>query len=126
MAPRIHRSTERAHAPANRQAEDIALACLGAGPLSADALAEDAFWDRTGASRSMGRAAILDSLRALPVPQSVTVSEVVTHGKAGSVSGHVTREGVSSLFCHVIRFTTASAQQIAQIVSFERREAGHG
>ena len=112
----------------NQQIEDIALALLGVGDLADTSLTEGATWDRSDGAVT-GRHAIQARRAALPRCDSVQLEQVVSHGKAGTASGYVTRTGQGTrLFCHVIRFTSAKAGQIAQIVSFEhaggRRHGG--
>ncbi len=100
------------------RAEQIALALMGVGRLDPSALAEAATWD--GASGALaGRSAIVAALEAVAPAEKIRVEQVVTHGKAGSVSGRVTRAGQTRLYCHVIRFTSVAAHQVAQLVSFE-------
>lgn len=99
------------------QAERVALALMGVGALAGETLAEAATWDFTGGAVT-GRAAV----RARAAAQSadmIAIDQVVAHGRGGSVTGRVTRGGDTRLFCHVIRFTSVSATQIAQLVSFE-------
>ncbi|AJE46215.1 hypothetical protein [Celeribacter indicus] len=111
------------NAPRNARAVEIALAFMGVARLEPDLLAEGASWDRTGAPCLIGRGAISDAVAQVTPPVSLSVSEVSTHGRAGSVSGRFTRDGEgTSLFCHVLRFTSASCRELAQVVSFERRE----
>ena len=115
----ITRSPDCANSPKNQRVEDIALALLGVGDLPDTALSEGAVWDRAGGSIS-GRTAIQTARATLPACQDIRVDQVVSHGKAGTASGVVVRAGEGArLFCHVIRFTSATAQQVAQIVSFE-------
>lgn len=123
MPPRIMRAALSEPDAADDQALSIALALLGAGVLPPAMLAETAVWDRTDAPCTLGRAAISGALDALPAPEEVELLEVVTHGKAGTVSGRVRRAGAGpALFCHVIRYATPARRQIAQLVSFERLE----
>ncbi|MAM62676.1 hypothetical protein [Maritimibacter sp. UBA3975] len=116
---RVARSPDCANSPKAARAEDIALALMGVGDLDASVLAEGAAWDRFGAGIT-GRAAITAATLEVPRHEWIEISEVVTHGKAGSVSGRLQRDGEAPrIFCHVIRFTSASAATIAQIVSFD-------
>ena len=116
---RITRSPDCGNSPKNQTAEDIALALMGQSRLAPDLLSEGASWEKPGGAL-VGRDAIAAALDA-PAPFDwIEVTEVVTHGKAGSVSGRFKRpDERPKLFCHVIRFTSASAKQIAQIVSFD-------
>ncbi len=85
---------------------------------------ETASWDQTGMPCVLGREAIAAHLLHATPPQSILIDQVVCHGKAGTVSGRLTRDGVGTMvFCHVIRFTDPSCRQIAQAVSFERRDS---
>lgn len=118
-APEVRRSVDCGNSPRNARAEGIALALMGVGALDQALLAEAATWDRPGGAVA-GRAEICAAATA-QTSDMIRVEQVVTHGRAGSVSGRVTRDGVTHLFCHVIRFTSASAKEIAQLVSFEHR-----
>lgn len=102
--------------PKSAKAEAIALALMGAGALAAETLAEAASWQRSERAL-MGRRAILDACEA--GIEKISVEQVVSHGAAGSVSGRYWREGHARAFCHVIRFTSPAATQVAQLVSFD-------
>ncbi|MBL6428690.1 hypothetical protein [Maritimibacter sp.] len=116
---RIARSPDCGNSPKNQTTEAIALALMGVGALDDGLLAEGASWDRFGAGIT-GRDAIQAARAETPDHEWIEISEVVSHGKAGSVSGRLQRAGEAPrIFCHVIRFTSASARQIAQIVSFD-------
>lgn len=116
--PEVIRSAECDNSPKNARAEEIALALMGVGKLGEDMLAENAVWDGATGARA-GRSAILAACAAQPAADKIRVEQVVTHGAAGSVSGRITRGGETRLYCHVIRFTSAAAKQVAQLVSFE-------
>lgn len=119
----VQRSADCGNSPKNAKVEDIALALMGVGDLADDLIAEAATWDRPGTA-VMGHDKIRETASAQHADR-ITVDQVVSHGKAGTVSGRISRAGKTSLFCHVIRFTTASAKQVAQLVSFEHPEAHH-
>jgi len=114
----VIRSLERGNSPSHTRAETIALALMGVGRLDAESLAEAASWDGAGGAVT-GRSAILAAIKRVERPEKIRIEQVVTHGKAGTVSGRVTRGGATRLYCHLIRFTSASANQVAQLVSFE-------
>lgn len=120
----VIRSAETETSPKDSRAEAIALALMGVGRLDADTLAEAATWDGAGGAVS-GRSAILAAVEATRAPEKIRVEQVVTHGKAGTVSGRVTRGSETRLYCHVIRFTSAAAGQVAQLVSFEHPGGRH-
>lgn len=113
---RVFASNHGADSPKDAMAQEIALALMGVGALPKHLLAEAATWQRPDRAVT-GRAEILAAVET--GLDRVEVEQVETHGKAGSVSGRLVRGGEARLFCHVIRFTTANAKQIAQLVSFE-------
>lgn len=91
---------------------------MGAGTLEPSLLAEDAVWERPGGAVA-GRTMILRALRRVTAPERIAVEQVVSHGRSGSVSGRIWMAGDERLFCHVLRFSSAARQDIAQMVSFE-------
>jgi hypothetical protein len=125
MPPKVIRKAE-GRARNEARAEDIALALMGVGPLPCDMFAVDATWERGTEMPAAGRSAIVKVFEALTAPDSITVEQVVSHGKASSVSGRLTRGTQSRIFCHVIRHTSEAATQIAQIVSFEHSGGSNG
>lgn len=118
--PEVVTSGDRGNAPRNALAQDIALALMGAGSLSPDQVAADVTWDGPGGAVT-GRDRLIKVLGRSVAPDRIHVDQVVTHGRSGSVSGRLWRGEEERLFCHVIRFTTAAARQVAQLVSFEHR-----
>lgn len=116
--PEVIRSPDCGNSPKNALAEDIALALMGVGELPETLLAPDAVWDRASGALS-GRDTIAAAVAAITPPDRIRVEQVATHGRAGSVSGRITRGGETRLYCHVIRFTSPAARQVAQLVSFE-------
>lgn len=116
--PEVIRSADCGNSPKNAAAEELALALMGVGELAPTRLAESAVWEGAQGART-GRAAIGTALDGLAPADKIRVEQVVTHGRAGSVSGRITRGTETRLFCHVIRFTTAAQREVAHIVSFE-------
>ena len=105
--------------PQDARAQDIALALMGAGTLDPAMFAEDAQWQRHGQVLA-GRLKIAAALKRMTPPSRIEVDQVVTQGRSGSVSGRYwTENGDAQLFCHVLRFTSQTGQELAQIVSFE-------
>ena len=125
MSPKVIRKAE-GRARIEARAEDIALALMGAGPLPRDLIANDATWERGSDGAAAGRSAIVKTFEKLTAPDTITVDQVVAHGKAATVSGRLTRGTQSRIFCHVIRHTSEAATEIAQIVSFEHSGGRHG
>ncbi len=98
-------------------AQELALALMGARSLLPDVIAEGATWQK-GSATLIGREAIVGAVR--PATAKITIDEIVTHGKAAAVSGKMRDDdGKTHLFCHMIRFTSTAARQVASIVSFE-------
>lgn len=116
----VTRSKDCKNSPRSARAETIALALMGVEDLPprvlADVLADAAIWQRAGGAVT-GRDAVLGAVET--GLDAIVVDQVVSHGKAASVSGTLTRGGDRRLFCHVIRFTSVAAVQVGQIVSFE-------
>ncbi|WP_439103131.1 hypothetical protein [Celeribacter marinus] len=123
MTPRVHRTSKSAQTRDAAHAEQIALALMGVGDLNAGQLVDAATWERSDAPCAVGRDVILAAVSAIHPPVSITIDQVIIHGKAGTVSGRLTRDGSGThLFCHIIRFTTAKRDDIGQLVSFEHLE----
>jgi hypothetical protein len=106
----------------NKRIEEITRALTGAGELPDHYLSEGAVWERTEGT-VLGRAAIQATRANLPRCDVLHIDQIVSQGKVSTASGLVTRPGQGTrLFCHVIRFTSPSAQTVAQVVSFEHAE----
>jgi len=116
--PEVIRAQGCEAAPETTTTEAIALALMGVGDLPGHALAENAVWDGAHGARA-GRAAIGAAVARVAPADRIRVEQVVVHGRAGTVSGRITRAGQTRLYCHVIRFTAQNRAQAAQIVSFE-------
>lgn len=100
------------------RAQQIARALMGDGPIDADQLAASVTWQNSRQGALVGRDAVLKAVKNARV-DAVKVDEVVTQGKAASVSGFVTRAADRGLFCVMLRFTSAAQVQVASIVDFE-------
>lgn len=108
-----------------------ALTGIGTTALSPDIFAESATWERGDGPPAVGRDAIATALSTAQsrAPVSLHIDQIVSHGKAATVSGRLNRDGDAAgpvLFCHILRFTAPDLGQIAQIVSFEQRERRRG
>lgn len=124
LAPRVHRSPDCDRSATNAKVTEIALALMGVGEVDHGVFSETASWDQTATPCVLGRDAITAHLLNKVPPQSISIDQVVCHGKAGTVSGRLTRDGIGTMvFCHVIRFTDLSCRQVGQAVSFEHRDA---
>jgi hypothetical protein len=105
-------------------AEEVSLGLLGARELAPALLAENITWQNGESSVIIGRSSVKSAVK-LKNLRKVQVEDIVTHGMAAAVSGRLFRDDHDArLFCHMIKFTSASAQEIASIVSFEHRLKG--
>jgi hypothetical protein len=118
MTPQVKRKAE-GRSRKEARSEEIALALMGIGPINAEAFAVDATWERGDGQPLSGAQAIQAALSKQETPDSITVEQVVSHGKAASISGRLTRGTQAKIFCHVIRHTSEAATHVAQVVSFE-------
>lgn len=116
--PEVIRAPGCETSPETASAEEVALALMGVGTLPTHRLAENAVWEAAGGAR-LGRGAIGAALGALSAADKIRIEQIVAHGRAGSVTGRITRKGKTQLYCHVIRFTSTERAEVAQIVSFE-------
>lgn len=117
-APACPRTARAEHAAG------IALALMGAAPLPQGALGDASTWESSGAPATIGAEAIVTLLRSRPAPAEIELTDIVTHGRAAAVSGRYLPQGAAQarLFCHMIRFTSASAVHVAHVVSFDHRD----
>lgn len=107
---KVKRCADCANSPKNGFAEDVAIAVLGADRSGLNSrLAQDAVLDIVGAARIAGRDEIIAGLSPA---HSVEVDTVVTHGRAGAVSGTIGRAAKQARFSMVLRFATAKADAV--------------
>lgn len=107
----VERSSDCGNSPKNVTALELAVALFGGdadalhGKLSATAMMEV-----VGFEKVVGRENIVRHLRPA---DRLTIQMVLTHGKAGAVSGVVTRgEKQSVQFSMFLRFATAKAEAV--------------
>lgn len=109
----VKRCADCGNSPKNGFVEDVAVALLGADQDAASGkLARDAVLEIVGATLVAGRDEIV---RGLSPADSLEVASVVSHGRAGAVSGILTRKGATARFSMVMRFTTAKADAVSLI-----------
>ena len=117
----VERSTDCGNSPRNTTAEEIGLAFCGAVEMPAGMMSDTTLWRCADGSELVGDHAVEEGLDALTPPRRVVVDSVVTHGRAGAVSGRIEpARGKTHLFCHVLRFTSASGRSLAEVTTFER------
>lgn len=99
-------------------AEELALGIMGVAELKTGLLSDSVTWQNGREGALMGRDSISNAI-VTRSDRSVIVDEIVTHGNSAAVSGRIRSETGTRLFCHMIKYTSASAKQVASIVSFE-------
>ena len=97
----------------------IALGLLGAEALPTAVLADNVVW-QSGPDVHIGSKAVLSAIKPDDLI-AVRIDEAVWYGKAAAASGLLETDDGPRLFCHMIKFTNASARKVASIVSFEHR-----
>ncbi len=116
---RILRNGPLTQSESDRSAEAIALGLLGVCELPVEGLSANATW-QNGSDVLVGRAAISAAICAKRLIE-VRIEDVVSHGKAAAVSGRLITNSGPYLFCHMIKYTNASAKHVASIVSFRHK-----
>jgi hypothetical protein len=116
---KISRSTDCGNSPKNKMVEDIGVALeTGDREFLATTLDSEAAWSCTRSIFNTSEK-ILDALLALDKPVDLAIDHAISHGKVGSVNGHVYRKGKGDLrFCHIIEFTSTKCDRIKRIESY--------
>lgn len=118
---KVVRSKDCGNSPKNQLAENLAVA-LWTGDLRtvADLVTDDVQWSVVGGEALHGREAVLRALpdvNGAPVA-TLTVSHVVTHGRAAAVDGTVQYRGGTRGFCDVFEFGSAKGTSVSRIISY--------
>lgn len=114
----IQGSKDCGNSPKNKFVQEVAIA-LEMGGAEPDCMSEELLWELPSNERISGRAAVLETLAALPKPKSIAVQHAISHGKVGAASGKSTLEnGHIRRFCHVFEFTNAKANCVAVVKSY--------
>jgi hypothetical protein len=98
----------------------IALATGDIGGVGA-ALADNVHWRVVGNEPVAGVGALADALRigGKRTPKRVVIGHVMTHGRAGAVSGTVEFAGGRQReFCDVFEFSSAKGTHVSRITSY--------
>ncbi|PHN04899.1 DNA-binding protein [Flavilitoribacter nigricans DSM 23189 = NBRC 102662] len=99
---------------------NIAFARADIDALSA-AVTEDIRWNMVGDQLIEGKAGFTAALREMSgeKPKAMSISKVVTHGKAGAVNGQlIMQNGKKYAFCDVYEFKSVKGDRIASIDSY--------
>ncbi len=115
----VRRSADCGNSPKNQFAEDTAISIeTGEAGLLKPALSKDFTWTN-GVGDLLDATRFLASLAEPPQPATLTIHCVVTHGKAGAVSGtSISTTGRERSFCHVIQFANSKGTVIRAINTF--------
>ncbi len=109
----VRRCADCGNSPKNRVAEQVAIALFDGDRTAAiSRLSKDAVFEVVGATRMVGRDEILQRLIEA---DDMEVNTVITHGRAGAVSGSITRAGSLARFSLIVRFATAKANAVSLI-----------
>lgn len=117
---KIVRSKDCGNSPKNQLAENLSVAlATGDAVTLAGLLTDEAEWRILGVGELRGRDAIVGALARMGIRGStLTVTHVVSHGRAGAVNGVVERRDGNTHFCDVLEFANAKATSIARITSY--------
>ena len=117
----INRSGDCGNSPKNQLVENVSVALATA---DVDALSgwitDEVRWEIVGGATVSGRSELADAVERLgrEEPTAVTIEHVMTHGKAGAVSGRVAFGQDSREFCDVYEFSSARGTHVKSIKSF--------
>lgn len=87
----------------------------------AEQVTYDIRWEIVGEQTVAGKKAFVEMLKLmeLPGPLSMTIHNIITHGKTASVNGVMTTpDGTSFGFCDVIRFNRIKNPKIKEMTSY--------
>lgn len=121
MMTEINRSGDCGNSPKNQLVEDVSVALATA---DVDALAnrvtDEVRWEVVGGLTTRGRSELESTVErsSREEPTVVTVEHVVTHGKAGAVSGRVEFGQRTREFCDVYEFSNARGTHVRSIKSY--------
>jgi hypothetical protein len=117
----INRSGECGNSPKNQLVENVSVALATA---DVDALSEwvtdEARWEVVGGPTARGRSDLAAAVERAgrEEPTAVIIEHVVTHGKAGAVSGRVAFGQRTREFCDVYEFSTARGTHVQSVKSY--------
>ena len=102
----IKKSKDCGNSPKQQFLQDltIALACNHLSELESF-LSEDITWCQSGRADIVGMDALLNKQKKNPPVDSLTIHDVVSHGKKGAVRGTYETSGKARSFCHFFEFT---------------------
>ena len=117
----INRSGDCGNSPKNQLVENVsvALAIADVDALS-DWVTDDVKWEVVGGSTVSGQSELADAVErpGREEPTAVTIEHVVTHGKAGAVSGRVAFGQGTREFCDVYEFSSARGTHVKSVKSY--------
>jgi hypothetical protein len=118
---KVVRSQDCGNSPKNQLVENLTVAlATGDHPTVAGLVTDDVQWRIIGGEVLHGREAVLRALQDVNGKSiaQLTVSHVVTHGKAGAVNGAVWFRDATREFCDVFEFGNAKGTSVSQITSY--------
>lgn len=102
----IKKSKDCGNSPKQQFLQDltIALACNHLSELESF-LSQDISWCQSGRADIVGMDTLINKLKKNPPADSLTIHDVVSHGKKGAVRGMYENSGKARSFCHFFEFT---------------------
>ena len=124
---RVQRSKDCGNSPKNKFVEEIAIALeKGDAKTLAPVLADQFFWE-AGTMSTHSHDAFMQELakRKTKKPSSITIDNVLSHGKKGAASGLVKYpRGKQIRFCYVLEFANTKCDRVSKVAGFNFQPAG--
>jgi hypothetical protein len=119
---RITLSGQCGNSPKNELIERLTVAlAIGDEEVLMRSCTDDLRWRVVGGTALQGREQIATMLRTAAdrPPRALSISQVLSHGRSGAVSGSiVTPSGITREFCHVFEFSGAKGTQVRSTTTY--------
>ena len=112
----IKKSKDCGNSPKQQFLQDltIALACNSLSDLEVF-LSQDISWSQSGRAEISGLDTLTNKLKKSPPVDSLTIHDVVSHGKKGAVRGTYAISGKTRNFCHFFEFSNHKYTEVSVI-----------
>ena len=117
---RVKRSDDCGNSPKNAFVENftIALATRDGDGVAAR-VSDDVCLNVVGRAPIVGKDAVMNALDSMAPVTTLTIAQVVTHGRAGAVNGVVEyARGGGAEFCNVYVFSSAKGNRVSDITAY--------
>ena len=116
---KVIRSSGCGNSPKQKLVEDMSVALAGADVgIMASLAVPELVWLHIGKKPIEGQNAVLSAIRKSGPATEVTIERVVSHGRAGTVNGIITRSGKHTAFCHMFEFKNAKGTHVKSISTY--------